>query len=175
MDSQQSTSCTREVVFQDPTTKWAYSDEKWHRGCYYLYHNYRDWTLLNSVPCIAFHNVFMEYEWLEAISPNADRLNETAKSIRRYMLQDETDGFFFKSLRLVQSAALKNIDFHDIQPLLPPRNYWNWYCFVLPHIDELRELYAKAYPIYREYGPDVEHRSIPPEDVELYVAAEYIL
>ncbi|CAB0028101.1 unnamed protein product, partial [Trichogramma brassicae] len=94
----------REAVFQDPNTKWAYSDEKWHRGCYYLYHNYRDWSILkNNVPCITFHNVFMEHQWLSAISVHSDRVNENAKSIRKHMLKDGDTHFFYKSLQIIQS------------------------------------------------------------------------
>ncbi|KAL7290487.1 hypothetical protein TKK_0015261 [Trichogramma kaykai] len=174
MDSQPSTSSTSEAVFQEPLCRWNCSDEKWHRGCYYLYHNYREWTILKNVPCISFHNVFMEYKWLEAMTL-AERVNETAKSIRRYMLNDLKEMYFYRSLQIVQSAALKNIEFHDIQPLLPPFNCFKWFNFVVPHIDELQNLFQRAYPIYRQYGENVEHRSIPQDHVNLYVAAEYII
>ncbi|CAB0043019.1 unnamed protein product [Trichogramma brassicae] len=100
----------REAVFQDPNTKWAYSDEKWHRGCYYLYHNYRDWSILkNNVPCITFHNVFMEHQWLSAISVHSDRVNENAKSIRKHMLKDGDTHFFYKSLQIIQSIFEKRV------------------------------------------------------------------
>uniref|UniRef100_A0ABD2WYI8 Tyr recombinase domain-containing protein n=1 Tax=Trichogramma kaykai TaxID=54128 RepID=A0ABD2WYI8_9HYME len=72
-------------------------------------------------------------------------------------------------------AVLKNIHFHEIQPLLPPLNCWNWFQFVLPHVDEIRALYQEAYLGDKKYGCNVEHRSFPAEDLDMYCIAEYIL
>ncbi|CAB0043021.1 unnamed protein product [Trichogramma brassicae] len=91
------------AIFQSAGTPWNYSDEKWHRGCYFLYHNFRDWTVRRTVPCITFNHIFTEYMWLQAISPNSERLNENAKSIRRHMLLDRERLFFYKSFEIIQS------------------------------------------------------------------------
>ncbi|KAL7299466.1 hypothetical protein TKK_0007706 [Trichogramma kaykai] len=156
-------------------TPWNYSDEKWHRGCYYLYHNFRDWTIRDNIPCLTFNHIFTEYMWLQAISPTSDRSNENAKSIRKYMMLDKDKLFFYKSFERIQNAALKNIPFNEIQPLLPPWNCWEWFNFVLPHYDEIVDLYNEAYPVYRKYGENVDHRAIIEEEREMYCVAEYII